>query len=216
MNNVIKENIQRWNELRNLENGFKILNGGNVIGLSQMNFEQMQINSSEFLHFYIGVTEETPEQQPIFYMVGNEYDIKEKIDMHLDKVCALHFQPPPFFNIMPNTLNNTPDNIDINISAIRSFKWFLYKKDWFESAKNDNQVVRAFKIPIASVKNIFNDTSVQNILIFFGISWINTGYNIDLIFCNSTSEIFEIPEMFENLTMPCPPYNCGDFGLMNF
>lgn len=211
MNNTIKTNIINWNDIRNEDNGLKLLESGNVIGLSRLSFEQMQIQESEYIHLYIGETDNTL----IFYMVGDEYDKIELIQQHMDKVSSLHFKSPPYFNTTPNSSSISHENIDVNVATIRSFKWFLYKSDWFAKAQSKKNVVRAFKIPLTSITNIFNDESVQNILLFFGITQFESGFNIDVIFCNSTSESFKLPTMYENLTMPCPPYNCEDFGLMN-
>ncbi len=67
MNNTIKTNIINWNDIRNEDNGLKLLESGNVIGLSRLSFEQMQIQESEYIHLYIGETDNTL----IFYMVGD-------------------------------------------------------------------------------------------------------------------------------------------------
>ncbi len=212
---TIKKNIIKWNEIRNKNSGLKLLDSGNVIGLSRFSFEQMQIQESEYIHLYIGAEQDETIYTPIFYMVGDEYDKIELIQLHMDKVSSLHFKSPPYFNTTPNSSSISHENIDVNVATIRSFKWFLYKSDWFTKVKSGENVVRAFKIPLTSITNIFNDESVQNILLFFGITQFESGFNIDIIFCNSTSKSFERPTMYENLTMPCPPYNCEDFALMN-
>jgi hypothetical protein len=226
---AIKECISNWNAIRDTEQGFNLLTSGSVTELTRDNYNALFITTSQTVHYYIGAERigVTNDYNPIFFLVGAEYDTSPTIDLNADKIVPIRFKTAPFFigKLPEGGDQSFGKNLDPDSAWGRAFKWMLYGKDWFELYKSgseftDSKIVKSFTIPNNSLMRIFQEEN-DAALLFFGIKYFESDknpkflnlHNIDIVICNATTTVFEMPIFYENLTMPCPPYNCGEFAL---
>lgn len=210
--------ISNWNQIRNTENGFNLITSGTTIAIKKEQFDNLKSENSESVHLYIGAEEVSPgNYDPIFFLTACEYDDPNQIMNHTDKIQVARFKKPPFFSV-PNDMKT----VFPAIAWERAFKWTLYQTNWFEENRVSNTIVRLFNIPTVSLSSIFDSENTSEVLLFFGIKLFNSQenpdyddtYNIEIILSDSVADAYALPNMYENVTTPCPPYSCGNNGLL--
>lgn len=230
----LKNALIGWNQIRNTQQGFDLLTSGDIMKFDHQSYSTLGMtDESEYIHLYIGEKKDSQDNPVItFFMIAEEYDKKEIVEDHIHNVVTLNYLIAPYFNDIndssdlrmlfdPQSFHEAQSvSIEREEAWRRFLKWFVFRLDWFKKNQVKNEVVRAFKIPKLTLEKIvfIQNEPINDALIFFGLDNSKTEDNtfyIDVMLSSVSSKRFYLPLDYGNLTRPCPPFNCDEFGLLH-
>jgi hypothetical protein len=232
--NTLKNLLYNWKTIRNNESGLNLLNTISDFRITKeqyLSLPEITGTGDQTINLYIGVDLSSASTTPYAFLVRSECDIDTDIE-------AIYQQNPA--QILALNLSNQATSekhsekypIPKIESWERAFRWLMYKETWFNDNRSGSDgIVRAFSIPVEDFELAFSNNETEAFL-FFGIKDFSSdkdscvqkhnrqrsnNFNIEILICgqpNEASEPYSIQSNYSNLTRPCPPYDCNDFGLM--
>lgn len=217
----IKENIERWNTVRNQDSALALLTAGKGFSLTTNEFKQWSRNNPEKIHCYLGLNANALE----FYLVDNLSDEQERYTVGenlFSKYFLNHFEKSLRKNDACRQL------LEPSIAESRITNWTLCAGSWFElkKEKRNNQeghlgeMVRVFTIPFEDLTVLFEDERVQAIKLILALELYDApilGYDLELILAKSEFELDAkeatcqfYKQIYANTTSPFPPYSMGN------
>ncbi|MGB1295409.1 MAG: hypothetical protein ACPG6V_07990 [Flavobacteriales bacterium] len=216
LSKYVKEAISNWESISLSLSGFKYLNSGTAINLSNSEIEQLVHAAETSVYCYLGVVEETLK----FYFLSDLEDKEEKYT----NIVESQFESDNLGQFSDYTFGISENSeLTLQEAGSRVINWNFEGSIWFnEQIKNQNPMVRVFTIPKADLENALESNKAP-IKLCFGLrnntsGETNSKYMLELIvgFARPISAT-EVGSLFlSNLTHPHPPFSIsqGSFTLL--
>lgn len=217
---TVKENIDRWNTVRNQDSARALLTAGKGFSLTVNEYKHWSRNNPETIHCYLGVAGEVAE----FYLVDNLTDEQQQYTL------GKNLFSKDFLNYFEESLQKNDvftQVLDPTIAESRITNWTLCAGSWFavkkekreKPAGNLGEMVQVFTIPFRDLSILFADERVQSIKFVLALELYDapiSGYDLELILAKTEFELDDneataqlYKQTYANTTMPHPPYPFG-------
>ena len=216
---MIRENISKWNSIRNEKNAISYLSSGSGFLITAEDFENWDLLAPEFINCYLAVNGNNDFK---IYLVDNLTDQEQDYKLN-ENIFEKNFQEyfdESFLN-QKGTINSnlTPIEADSRIAT-----WVLCANAWVnhkqalrqeEVTAESGEMVQVFTLPFSDLRELFSDENLASLKATFALKFEETealsSYEIEIILAKtefqskSLAEVSLVKETFADMSKGYPP-----------